>query len=85
MLECKATNEFLKEKSPLPFVLTRSSNVGSGKFSAHWCGDNKANWDFMKYSIAGMLTFNMYGIPMVGSDICGFEDNTWSELCARWI
>jgi alpha-glucosidase len=39
----------------------------------------------MKYSIAGVMNFNMFGIPMVGPDTCGFIGPKDDELCGRWI
>ncbi len=35
------------------------------------------------------MNFNMFGIPLVGGDICGFmgnrkNDSSFQELCARW-
>ena len=37
-----------------PFILSRSSFVGSGKFTAHWTGENKAAFNDMYYSIPGL-------------------------------
>jgi alpha-glucosidase (family GH31 glycosyl hydrolase) len=46
----------------------------------------------MQWSIAGVMNFNMFGIPMVGPDTCGFYESSklpdeadQRELCARWI
>jgi alpha-glucosidase (family GH31 glycosyl hydrolase) len=40
----------------------------------------------MNYSIAGIMNMNMFGIPMVGADVCGFfGEKVDADMCSRWV
>ncbi|EGT49350.1 hypothetical protein CAEBREN_09763 [Caenorhabditis brenneri] len=65
-------------------VISRSTFPSSGRYGGHWLGDNTARWEDSQTSVIGVMEFNMFGIPYVGSDICGFNGVSNEELCLRW-
>ncbi|KAK7054983.1 hypothetical protein VNI00_003446 [Paramarasmius palmivorus] len=76
MMEEKTTHLALQQLQPgkRPFIISRSTFPSSGKWTGHWLGDNFSKWEFQ-----------LFQIPFVGADACGFNGNTDEELCNRWM
>lgn len=84
-LMAAATYESLVEiRGTRPFIITRANAPGIGKWAGKWSGDNVSKFDHLYRSISSILNFQLFQVPFGGADICGFVDNTTSELCARW-
>ena len=82
--EVMATNEYFAMKKMRPAIISRSSFAGQGHYGSRWLGDNFSTETDMAISVPGVMMMNMFGIPVVGADVCGFLGDTTPELCARW-
>ncbi|ODV65159.1 1,4-alpha-d-glucan glucohydrolase [Hyphopichia burtonii NRRL Y-1933] len=82
-----ATHKVLLEINPnkRPFILSRSTFPGSGKYTTHWGGDNNSQFRDAYFSIPQILSLQMFGIGMIGPDTCGFNGQSSMELCSRWM
>jgi alpha-glucosidase (family GH31 glycosyl hydrolase) len=71
-----------------PFIMSRSTFAGSGQYAQHWIGEQKRDFMSLRQSIAGVMNFNMFGIPFTGADVCGKYGGDVAadedEVCARW-
>ena len=84
--EQKAFNAaLLRLRNKRAFTLSRANFMGSGRHGAHWLGDNDSDAKSMAFSVGSTIVMGMFGISMIGADICGFGGNTTPELCARWM
>ena len=64
-MQMNATHHFLTKEpkyinnNKRPFILSRSTFAGSGKWGSHWLGDNWSRWEYMRYSISGIMSMNV--------------------------
>jgi len=84
LMQTKATSEYLTSIGKIPYVLSRSSFPGIGKYGYHWLGDNWSNIEYLRLSVDGLYSFSLFGLPFIGCDICGFNGDAAPDLCTRW-
>jgi len=86
--QSQMTYDYLKKKEGtyFPFVFSRGNMFGMGQNSFHWIPDVASTWDLIRISLGPTMTYQIFGIPLVGADICGFVGHHMvdAELCARW-
>ncbi len=87
LTECWATWEGMLAAAPdkRPFLLTRAGYAGIQRYAAVWTGDASSNAAAMKDQVPMLTGLGLSGVPMVGSDVGGWEGNPEPWLYARWI
>lgn len=75
-----------KYPSLRPFLSTRSGNIGVRRFAQTWSGDNRTDWNSLKYCHYIGLTMSLSGFYFYGHDLGGFAGDMPSrELLLRWL
>ena len=82
--QSKHSFNYIKSLKKRPFIISQSNSFGSGKYSFHWFGNYKSLNEYLKYSISSIFTYNIFGIPFTGADICGTHKTANPNLCLRW-
>ncbi|XP_023943478.1 sorting nexin-14 [Bicyclus anynana] len=86
LAEAIVTHQALSDvRDKRPFIISRASFPSLGRWAGHWSGDVFSRWHDMRMSIPALLSFSIFGVPMMGTDICGFNEDTTVELCKRWM
>ena len=66
-------------------LFSRSSMIGSHRYSGIWTGDNAAYWEHLLLNLKMMPSLNMCGYLYSGADIGGFGHNASEDLLLRWM
>lgn len=85
-LEGVATRKALKSMGMiLPFILSRSTAMGSGAITQHWSGDNWSSFEQLAFSLPEIFSNQIFGNVMIGPDVCGFNGDATELLCSYWM
>ncbi|KAG8709571.1 hypothetical protein FRC09_000589 [Ceratobasidium sp. 395] len=76
------------------FTVGRGGFIGLHRYAALWTGDNSSDWDFLKVSVAQIMSLGLSGVTISGGDVGGFEISRkprpdwqkWAhpEILMRW-
>jgi alpha-glucosidase len=88
LLMMRASFEAQTEFQPKlrPYLISRSGCPGMNRYVQTWTGDNRTNWNTLRYNIRMGLGMSLSGIYNVGHDVGGFSGlRPEPELFVRWV
>lgn len=69
-----------------PYLISRSGCAGMQRYVQTWSGDNRTNWQTLRYNTRMGVGMSLSGIYNVGHDVGGFSgDMPDAELFVRWV
>lgn len=88
LLMMRASMEAQQEYHPniRPYLISRSGCAGMQRYVQTWSGDNRTNWQTLRYNTRMGIGMSLSGLYNVGHDVGGFSGNKPEpELFVRWI
>ncbi|WP_319528869.1 TIM-barrel domain-containing protein [uncultured Cohaesibacter sp.] len=88
LLMTRASNDAQIDFAPQkrPYLISRSGCPGIQRYAQTWSGDNRTNWNSLKYNIPMGLGMSLSGLYNIGHDVGGFAgDRPDPELFVRWV
>lgn len=80
----EAQQRFAPEKRP--FLISRSGCAGMQRYVQTWSGDNRTNWQTLRYNTRMGVGMSLSGLYNVGHDVGGFSGvKPDPELFVRWV
>ena len=69
-----------------PYLISRSGCAGMQRYVQTWSGDNRTNWQTLRYNTRMGIGMSLSGLYNVGHDVGGFSgDKPDAELFVRWV
>ena len=85
-MSSRATADCITQhKSIRPLVTSRSTRAGDGSHIGHLLSGTHASWEQLRASLVSVFNYQMYGLGISGTDICGHRQEGADELCTRWV
>ena len=63
--ESNVTNVALKRLRKRPFIISRSSFIGHGRFASKWSGDVSSTWQDLRLSISSQYSLLVFTIRLL--------------------
>ncbi|MDP5218990.1 glycoside hydrolase family 31 protein [Ruegeria sp. 2205SS24-7] len=69
-----------------PYLISRCAAPGTQRYAQTWTGDNRTNWDTLRWNIPMGLGLSLSGFYNIGHDVGGFAGpRPEPELFLRWV
>lgn len=80
----EAQQNFAPDKRP--YLISRSGCAGMQRYVQTWSGDNRTNWQTLRYNTRMGIGMSLSGLYNVGHDVGGFSGaKPDPELFVRWV